>query len=457
MDPNKPQQNGQLQDNVSLQNELAHATEEMYKKNVELNERNKTLSLLRKIDVIVLSSVTDPNLVAQEVANAIVSESDFKGLIVYELSTQNSLKPLADSYTGILETGKIYAEEIPLSQKDNPIVRAVLTRKMEVVGSLADISVTQAAKIELAALSQSVGIQSIIAFPLIIRGNVIGAVSIMFDARLEEATQSQKDIIDRLAGVIGIAIDNALLYRAIQNANEKLKQVDKLKDEFVSLASHELRTPMTVIKSYVWLLLEGKTGKLTEQQMKYLKISYDSTNRLIGMVNDMLNISRIESGRFTIDPKPMSIATLVQEVSSEMGSRAAELGIKLVVQEPENAIPNINADSDRIKQVLINLIGNSLKFTPKDGSITVSYYLKDSMVFVSIKDTGIGIKPEDMEKLFKKFNMVGGSSLTKQAGQGSGLGLYLSKNLVELHKGKIWVESEGEGKGTVFTFTLPTS
>lgn len=457
MDPNKPQQNGQLQDNVSLQNELAHATEEMYKKNVELNERNKTLSLLRKIDVIVLSSVTDPNLVAQEVANAIVSESDFKGLIVYELSTQNSLKPLADSYTGILETGKIYAEEIPLSQKDNPIVRAVLTRKMEVVGSLADISVTQAAKIELAALSQSVGIQSIIAFPLIIRGNVIGAVSIMFDARLEEATQSQKDIIDRLAGVIGIAIDNALLYRAIQNANEKLKQVDKLKDEFVSLASHELRTPMTVIKSYVWLLLEGKTGKLTEQQMKYLKISYDSTNRLIGMVNDMLNISRIESGRFTIDPKPMSIATLVQEVSSEMGSRAAELGIKLVVQEPENAIPNINADSDRIKQVLINLIGNSLKFTPKDGSITVSYYLKDSMVFVSIKDTGIGIKPEDMEKLFKKFNMVGGSSLTKQAGQGSGLGLYLSKNLVELHKGKIWVESEGEGKGTVFTFTLPAS
>jgi signal transduction histidine kinase len=279
----------------------------------------------------------------------------------------------------------------------------------------------------------------------------------MFDARLEEATQSQKDIIDRLAGVIGIAIDNALLYRAIQNANEKLKQVDKLKDEFVSLASHELRTPMTVIKSYVWLLLEGKTGKLTEQQMKYLKISYDSTNRLIGMVNDMLNISRIESGRFTIDPKPMSIATLIQEVSSEMGSRAAELGIKLVVQEPENATPNINADSDRIKQVLINLIGNSLKFTPKDGSITVSYYLKDSMVFVSIKDTGIGIKPEDMEKLFKKFNMVGGSSLTKQAGQGSGLGLYLSKNLVELHKGKIWVESEGEGKGTVFTFTLPTS
>ena len=457
MDPNKPQQNVQFQDNASLQNELAHATEEMYKKNVELNERNKTLSLLRKIDVIVLSSVTDPNLVAQEVANAIVSESDFKGLIVYELSTQNSLKPLADSYTGILETGKIYAEEIPLSQKDNPIVRAVLTRKIEVVGSLADIAVTQAAKIELAALSQSVGIQSIIAFPLIIRGNVIGAVSIMFDARLEEATQSQKDIIDRLAGVIGIAIDNALLYRAIQNANEKLKQVDKLKDEFVSLASHELRTPMTVIKSYVWLLLEGKTGKLTEQQMKYLKISYDSTNRLIGMVNDMLNISRIESGRFTIDPKPMSIATLIQEVSSEMGSRAAELGIKLVVQEPENATPNINADSDRIKQVLINLIGNSLKFTSKDGSITVSYYLKDSMVFVSIKDTGIGIKPEDMEKLFKKFNMVGGSSLTKQAGQGSGLGLYLSKNLVELHKGKIWVESEGEGKGTVFTFTLPTS
>ncbi len=443
------------QDTSSLQGELTHATEEMYKKNVELNERNKTLSLLRKIDVIVLSSVTDPNLVAQQVADLIVAESEFRGLAVYELSTQNSLRPLADAYTGIGETGKLYVEEIPLSLSINPVVKTVIDRKMQVVTNIEDLGISSQSKEELVRLQSSVGVQSILAVPLIIRNNVIGTLIVMLEKKLEEATPAEKDIIDRLTGVIGIAVDNALLYRAIQNANEKLKQVDKLKDEFVSLASHELRTPMTVIKSYVWLLLEGKTGELTPQQMEYLKRSYDSTNRLIDMVNDMLNISRIESGRFTIDPKPMNIVTLVQEVIAEMQAKSTELGIKLFVTVPAEPLPVISADADRIKQVLINLIGNALKFTVKDGSISVTCEEKDGSVLIKVRDTGMGIKPEDMEKLFKKFNMLGGSYLTKQAGQGSGLGLYLSKNLIELHHGRIWVESEGEGKGATFSFTLP--
>lgn len=456
MDPqNNDQNTTPVSDASTLQSELAHATEEMYKKNVELNERNKTLSLLRKIDVIVLSSVTDPNLVAQQVANVIVAESDFKGLVVYEMSTVNSLRPLADAYTGILETGKVFAEEIPLTLSSNAVVKSVMERKMQVVPNLSEIGVTEHGKNELKLLDASLGIQSIIAFPLIIRDNVIGAVVIMFEAKVEEATQSQKDIIERLTGVIGIAVDNALLYRAIQGANEKLKQVDKLKDEFVSLTSHELRTPMTVIKSYVWLLMEGKTGELTDQQKEYLRRTYDSTTRLINMVNDMLNISRIESGRFTINPKPMNIASLAKEVVAEMQSKSQELGIHLLVTVPQVEPPQITADSDRIKQVLINLIGNSLKFTPKDGTVSVACEQKDTSILVRVKDTGMGIRSEDMEKLFKKFNMLGGTYLTKQAGQGSGLGLYLSKNLIELHHGRIWVESEGEGRGSTFSFTLP--
>ncbi len=456
MDPqNNDPVNPPIQDASTLQSELAHATEEMYKKNVELNERNKTLSLLRKIDVIVLSSVTDPKLVAQEVANVIVAESEFKGLIVYELSTHNSLNPLADAYTGIGETGKVYAEEIPLTLSSNSVVRSVMEKKMQILPSLSDIAPSQNTKEELRTLEGSVGMQSIIAFPLVIRSNVIGAIVIVLDEKLENVSPSQKDMIERLTGVIGIAVDNALLYRAIQGANEKLKQVDKLKDEFVSLTSHELRTPMTVIKSYVWLLLEGKTGQLTDQQKLYLKRTYDSTIRLIEMVNDMLNISRIESGRFTINPIPMNLVALVQEVVSEMQAKAQELGVHLFASVPDTIPPQITADSDRIKQVLINLIGNSLKFTPKDGSVTVICEQKDTSMLVRVKDNGMGIRAEDMEKLFKKFNMLGGSYLTKQAGQGSGLGLYLSKNLIELHHGRIWVESEGEGKGATFSFTLP--
>lgn len=173
------------------------------------------------------------------------------------------------------------------------------------------------------------------------------------------------------------------------------------------------------------------------------------------MVNDMLNISRIESGRFTIEPKPMDMTTLINEVIGEMSPKAQEQGLQLLFSQPATQIPKVFADQDRIKQVLINLIGNSLKFTPQGGSITLACDQKDGFVITHVKDTGRGIKAEDMDKLFKKFNMLGGNYLTKQVGQGTGLGLYLSKSLVEMHKGRIGVTSEGEGKGSTFSFSLP--
>ena len=161
-----------------------------------------------------------------------------------------------------------------------------------------------------------------------------------------------------------------------------------MKDEFVSLASHELRTPMTVIKSYIWLLIQGKTGELSEKQKEYLERTYSSTNRLINMVNDMLNISRIESGRFTIEPKDMDLSALIQEVVAEMQPRAAEQELQLVYVPSQQSLPTVNADSERIKQVLINLVGNSLKFTPKQGTITIYTSVENGYVITHVKDTG---------------------------------------------------------------------
>lgn len=449
-----PSQNG-TNDTTSLQSELAHATQEMYKKNVELNERNKTLSLLRKIDVIVLSAVTDPQQVAQQVASVIVEESDFKGLVVYEVNrSRHSMVPLADSYAGAADEERLYAEELSLDFV-NFLTTSVNKRSIQVSSSLSDIVQKKILKEELVALQKSASVSTIVALPLIVRNSVIGGIAIMLEEEYKDITQAQKNIIERLTGVIGISIDNALLYREIQSANEKLKEIDKLKDEFVSLASHELRTPMTVIKSYIWLLIQGKTGELSEKQKEYLERTYSSTNRLINMVNDMLNISRIESGRFTIEPKDMDLSALIQEVVAEMQPRAAEQELQLVYVPSQQSLPTVNADSERIKQVLINLVGNSLKFTPKQGTITIYTSVENGYVITHVKDTGRGIKPEDMEKLFKKFNMLGGNYLTKQSGQGTGLGLYLSKSLVELHKGRIWVESEGEYKGSTFSFSLP--
>ena len=238
-------------------------------------------------------------------------------------------------------------------------------------------------------------------------------------------------------------------------ANSKLQQLDHLKDEFVSLASHELRTPMTAIKSYLWLFLESKNLPLSDKQKTYIERAYQATDRLITLVNDMLNVSRIESGRMNINLKPFNMVKLINEVTDELKPTAIKQKISLNIEIDELNLPEVTADQNKIREVIINLIGNSLKFTNENGKITIKLFKqKDSMV-IQIKDTGKGIKAEDMPKLFHKFQTVGSNYLTKNNSQGTGLGLYLSKSIVELHKGKIWAESEGEGKGSIFSFTLP--
>ncbi|OGH19998.1 MAG: hypothetical protein A3D74_03830 [Candidatus Levybacteria bacterium RIFCSPHIGHO2_02_FULL_37_13] len=251
-------------------------------------------------------------------------------------------------------------------------------------------------------------------------------------------------------------VELAKMGERLSDANDKLKSLDKLKDEFISLASHELRTPMTAIKSYLWMVLQGDGGKVSEKQTEYLNRAYKSTDHLIVLVSDMLNVSRIESGRITLNLTQTKLDQVVDDVIAELTPRATELDIEISAV-PNPSLPQVLADQDKIKEVLINLIGNAFKFTPKKGKITISLAQKDGMVETTISDTGIGIKKEDMPKLFQKFSMVGDSTQRAQNAQGTGLGLYICKSIIELHGGKIWVNSPGIGKGTAFTFSLKIS
>lgn len=444
----------------SLSKELARATQEMYKKNFELAEKNKTLSLLRKIDEIILSAVTDTQEIAQQVVKAVAADTSFRSIVILLIDKINNVlvrTAVSQSETILaaeLEVKKkLEGSQISLNFDENIIVQCIKERKVKVTHNLADTLVPDFTPEESQKIQEIVGIQSTLIYPLMVRGGVLGAMTISLSENEANMNQYEKDLIDRLSGVIGIALDNSQLYRRIQEANEKLKALDKLKDEFVSLASHELRTPMTAIKSYLWMVLENNEGELNEKQKTHLQRAYISTARLIKLVNDMLNVSRIESGRITLDMKPINLSALIQDVIAEISPRAEELAVHLIFI-PNTNIPNVSADADKVKEVLINLIGNSLKFTPKDGSITLSSSLSNGMVVTSIKDTGKGVKAEDLPKLFKKFAVIGADYLRKQNAQGTGLGLYVSKSIIELLGGKIWVESEGENKGTRFSFTL---
>lgn len=282
------------------------------------------------------------------------------------------------------------------------------------------------------------------------RGQIKRTILIKSGDEIESLSYSFASLIDQL-----LQREHSLekITSQLENANERLKGVDRLKDEFLSLATHELRNPMTAIKSYLWMVLEGHGGKVSKKQKDYLDKAYKSTDSLIMLVNDMLNVSRIESGRMTIDLKAVKYDGLVLDLVSELKPRADELGVKVSVV-PSPTLPEVLADYNRIKEVLINLVGNSLKFTTRGGKITIRFRQKDGLIETSVSDTGAGIKSDDIPKLFQKFSMVGNKEQKKQNAQGTGLGLYLSKLIVELHGGKIWAESEGEGKGATFTFSL---
>lgn len=457
MDPKLP-----ASSSVSPPSDLEHITQEMYKKNVELAETNKTLSLLRKIDDIILSSVTDPSEIAKHVAQTLIEDAEFQIASLYVHDTARSeirllgssqSKTVASSLQA-LHISDVFPSLISLSHKNNLIVQTVLDSKKYMTKKYSDLVIANASQ-ESGLLQQSLQIKTFFTLPLIVRGGVRGALVVGHAANPDEMGDFEISLLHRLADVIGIALDNALLYAMVQESNRRLQEVDKLKDEFVSLASHELRTPMTAIKSYLWMALAGKGGALSEKQTFYLDRAYRSTDRLIKLVNDMLNISRIESGRISIELTKVDIQHLVTEVIEEVSPRAQELGIQLT-SLPFPSLPLTLADANKIKEVVINLIGNSLKFTPKGGSISVSFNVgSDGQVQVSVADTGAGIPAEDVPKLFQKFSLLPGSYVVnKTATQGTGLGLYICKSVIELHGGKIWVKSNGVGKGSVFVFTL---
>jgi signal transduction histidine kinase len=269
-----------------------------------------------------------------------------------------------------------------------------------------------------------------------------------------------------------VAIQNALAYEEIRRftvtlqdevarstedlrkANVRLQDLDKLKDEFVSLASHELRTPLTAIRSYLWIALSGKGGPLSEKLQYYINRSYLSTERLIKLVNDMLNISRIESGRMAVQFVRTDPRKLIDDVIADVRPRFDEQGIHLSEQYPD-AIPDVIADVDKIKEVLVNFFSNSIKFTPRGGTISVRVESQDGSVRISVSDTGIGFLKGEADKLFKKFGTLASTSSSNQAFQSTGLGLYISKSIVGMHGGTISASSEGVGKGATFWFTLP--
>ena len=240
----------------------------------------------------------------------------------------------------------------------------------------------------------------------------------------------------------------------LETANQELKRVDEMKSEFVSVASHELRTPLSTIKNAVQLVLKGKTGEINETQLNFLTMAEKNINRLTNILNDLLDLSRIESGKVGMKFEELDLQGSIDFVLSSLRPQADGKAVHLGMEVPED-LPFVYGDHEKVERILINLIGNAIKFTPEDGKVVVSAKLMDGVrntVGVSVRDNGIGIPEDQMEKVFEKFHQL--ESPLHHSTSGTGLGLAIAKGLVEAHQGQIWVQSE-VGKGSTFTFTLP--
>jgi signal transduction histidine kinase len=241
----------------------------------------------------------------------------------------------------------------------------------------------------------------------------------------------------------------------LATANQELKRLDNAKSEFISIASHQLRTPLTAIKGYTSLILEGSYGKIDNQIQDVINKVYLANNRLIELVENLLSISRLESGRMQYNYQLVQLADIVKDAMSMFAVVAKKQDINLEVLTPEMPLPLLSLDAGKIREVISNLIDNALKYTEK-GSVTVKMeQVGDEKIRVSVKDTGIGIKKEDLEHIFLKF--ARSKETEKLYVGGTGLGLYVGRTFVEKHGGRLWAESEGHGHGSEFIFELPIS
>jgi len=230
------------------------------------------------------------------------------------------------------------------------------------------------------------------------------------------------------------------------------KLIEKMKTEFVSLSAHQLRTPLSAIKWTLKMLLDGDLGKITDEQRGFIEKTYISNERMINLINDLLNVTRIEEGKYIYKSQPSQLESVVQFVANSYKDEFGKKNLKFEFKKPDEQLPPVKIDVEKIRLVVQNFIENAIRYTPAGGEVTISMKYDKNEIEVSVKDNGLGIPIDQQERIFTKFFRA--ANAMKIDTEGSGLGLFIAKNIVEAHGGRIWFESK-EGEGTTFYFALP--
>ncbi len=324
----------------------------------------------------------------------------------------------------------------------------------------------------LATQAVAAGMLSELAVPVIYSDKLYGVLAVETDVH-RHFTDEEMNLLSALAAHAGIALRNAQLFDTLQRTNRQLEntiadlvisrqqaenarltavEANSLKTQFVNNMSHELRTPLNAVINFTRIVMDGHVGTVNDQQIEYLGFVHDSGQHLLGLINDILDLAKIEAGKMDLRREPTDLEPILRGVMSTAVGLTRDKGLTLHHKIPPN-LPQLNIDGTRIRQVLLNLFSNAAKFTDK-GSITLTAEHKDDQVIISVRDTGIGIAPQDIPKVFEEFRQIDGS--LQRAETGTGLGMPISQRFIQLHGGNMWIESTPNVGTTVF-FSLPVT
>lgn len=446
-----------------LKKDIEHVTKEMYKKNLELFGTNQTLSLLRTIDGLVLESKNTIEATCSQISNAVTSMTSYPlaaifacrpqhkdELRLYGLSIKDNLlnHELADA-----KNAKIQIDShVWLTNQDKS--------KYQLIDKLASKQVGDFLACQpktLTAIAEKSNIKSVYCIKLMAHGKLAGIFVVGLGSQDAELSTEEGSLLDRLGNAIGVALDNKLLYEEnqlvldqLQKSNIKLKELDETKDEFIGMASHQLRTPLTSMKGYVSMVLDGDADKITDAQRKLLDQAFISSQRMVYMIADLLNVSRLKTGKFIIESKSTDLSKVVKEEIDQLTETAKGRKLTLTYDKPTN-FPVLMLDETKIRQVIMNFIDNAIHYTPDGGHIHIHLEDKGTTVEFRVEDDGLGVPKADQPQLFNKFYRA--SNAQKARPDGIGLGLFMAKKVIAAQDGVILFNSD-EGKGSVFGFSF---
>jgi signal transduction histidine kinase len=426
-------------ENVRLFQELEARTQELARSVGEL----KALGEVGQA----VSSTLDLQTVLSTVVGRAVQLSGTDCGIIYEYDESTREFHLRASYQMEEELVKAY-QATPLHLGEGATGRAAETKMPTQIAELREEQ--EFATRGMRPILTRLGYRSLLAVPLLLDQKIMGALTI-YRRRAGDFAPEIVNLLRTFATQSVLAIQNARLFREIETKSRELEAANQHKSEFLANVSHELRTPLNAIIGFSEVLGERLFGELNEKQAEYTDDILSSGRHLLSLINDILDLSKIEAGRMELEITTFDLPMAIENALLLVRERASRHGIKFH-RAIDERLGDFTGDERKVKQILVNLLSNAVKFTPEGGQIKVDAGLGDSAVIVSVTDTGIGIAKEDQEAIFEEFRQASGNYAQKR--EGTGLGLTLTRRFVEMHGGKIWVESE-IGKGSKFTFTLP--